>query len=405
MAKYKLIIVDDEFLVVKGLKETVDWAALDVEVVATCSDGRQGLQAVRLYKPDLVISDIRMPVCDGLTLAETLEREHADCAVIIYSGFSDFDYVSKAMEHGVTRYLLKPIENSTLMEKVKEVLSQLEQTRENRKAVEQYKMGLPLLKQTLITKLLEGADAGEAETDLKKIGVIPPKRGIVIECAPLPPAQDASLNRAFNELSEALESFGSVAVNYGDRFVIVTALEDAEAIYDRVKSLLDGMKGEGGPLLTAGISAPYGRGKTLQQAYAQAKRLREKILFPTVNNIAADEESSPSGKKSKLVADALNIITQRYGSKLSVSDVAGSLYVSESHLMHEFKETLGKTFNECLTEYRMTKARQTLDAGGGLRIKEIAALVGYSDVKYFSTLFKEFAGVSPAEYAEREGKR
>ena len=132
MAKYKLITIDDEFLVVRGLKETVDWKSLDVEVVATASNGEEGLKQIRLHKPDLVISDIRMPVMGGLSLAQTLAEEEFDCALIIYSGYSDFDYVSTAMEYGVTRYLLKPIDSEVLIEKVREVLQKLEQERENR---------------------------------------------------------------------------------------------------------------------------------------------------------------------------------------------------------------------------------------------------------------------------------
>ena len=66
---YKLIIVDNEYLVRKGIEKTVDWASLGIEVVAECDNGKKALEAVKKYAPDLIISDVRMPVMDGLELA------------------------------------------------------------------------------------------------------------------------------------------------------------------------------------------------------------------------------------------------------------------------------------------------------------------------------------------------
>ena len=71
--------------------------------------------------------------------------------------------------------------------------------------------------------------------------------------------------------------------------------------------------------------------------------------------------------------------------------------------MHEFKSQVGKTFNECLTDYRMLKAQEYL-IKGEMRISEIAYAVGYGDVRYFGQIFKEYYGCTPSEYAERRGQ-
>ena len=82
---------------------------------------------------------------------------------------------------------------------------------------------------------------------------------------------------------------------------------------------------------------------------------------------------------------------------MTVSIVADELYVSESYLMHLFKDTLGMTFNECLTNYRIMMAKRLL-LKGSYRINEIANLVGYNDVKYFGQVFKKIVGCTPSDF-------
>ena len=94
----------------------------------------------------------------------------------------------------------------------------------------------------------------------------------------------------------------------------------------------------------------------------------------------------------------LNCFT-RSAEKVTVKWAAEKLFVSESHLMHEFKVETGKTFNDCLKYYRIAKAKELLKQGT-MRVNEIAAAVGFSDGRYFGQVFKEQVGVTPSEYAE-----
>jgi len=98
------------------------------------------------------------------------------------------------------------------------------------------------------------------------------------------------------------------------------------------------------------------------------------------------------------IAVAANeIIQKRYAEKISVGEVARKLYISESHLMHEMKRTLGISFHDCLTKCRIAHAKQLLKQGD-MKIKEVAYAVGIADARYFARVFKKATGMTPKEY-------
>jgi two-component system response regulator YesN len=120
----KLLIIDDEATIRKGLRETIDWETLQIEVVGDVSNGIEAMGILRKTHVDLVITDIRMPLMDGLELVKAMEAEGISSEVIIISGYDDFDYAQKAIKMGVQDYLLKPVDIDELLLIVKK--SQLE---------------------------------------------------------------------------------------------------------------------------------------------------------------------------------------------------------------------------------------------------------------------------------------
>lgn len=105
---YKVIIVDDEEIIVRGLKKVVDWAAYNCEVAATASDAVTGSAAIRTWRPDILFTDIRMPGADGLAMLAGLRSEFPDLLVTVLTGYTDFEYAQRAIRLGVCRLLLKP---------------------------------------------------------------------------------------------------------------------------------------------------------------------------------------------------------------------------------------------------------------------------------------------------------
>src|SRR5690554_2604101 len=105
---YKIMIIDDEPIIVQGLSRTIDWEKFECQIIATAYDGMEGAQAIRKYRPDIIISDIAMPGLDGLSMVAGLKSEFPDMEISILTGYRVFDYAQKAVNLGVTRFLLKP---------------------------------------------------------------------------------------------------------------------------------------------------------------------------------------------------------------------------------------------------------------------------------------------------------
>lgn len=105
---YKVMIVDDEPIIVEGLTKAIKWDKWNCMVVGSASDGEEGLMTIRDLKPDILFTDIRMPRIDGLSMVAGLKSEFPNMQITVLTGFREFEYAKRALELGVKRYLLKP---------------------------------------------------------------------------------------------------------------------------------------------------------------------------------------------------------------------------------------------------------------------------------------------------------
>lgn len=129
---YRLMIADDERIVLKGIRNTIDWASLDAEVVATAENGEEFYKKALECVPDIALVDIRMPVMDGLEAIDKLRPVLQDCQFIIFTAYEDFSYAKRALELGVMAYITKPVLKNEVIEKVRLAVERLE-ARENGK--------------------------------------------------------------------------------------------------------------------------------------------------------------------------------------------------------------------------------------------------------------------------------
>lgn len=128
----KLLICDDEKLIREGLA-SLDWKKHNIDIIGTAKNGELALELVREHKPDIVISDIRMPKKDGIWLAEKIHEEFPQTHMIFLTGYNEFEYAQSAVNSGVSRYLLKPIDEDELYS----ITDELAQNIRNSKLAEQ----------------------------------------------------------------------------------------------------------------------------------------------------------------------------------------------------------------------------------------------------------------------------
>lgn len=118
MRAYRVVVVDDEDIVREAVRASIPWNRYQVEVVASLANAPDAISWLEHDQADLVITDIRMPVIDGLALVEILRAKNPDMEFIIISGYADFEYARQAMRFGVRDYLLKPVDTNTLINAV-----------------------------------------------------------------------------------------------------------------------------------------------------------------------------------------------------------------------------------------------------------------------------------------------
>jgi YesN/AraC family two-component response regulator len=105
---YKVVIIDDEPIIVEGISRMIKWDQFDCRIVQTANDGLEGAEIIRANSPHIVITDIAMPDMDGLTMIAGLKSEFPDMEISILTGYRKFEYAQKAINLGITRFLLKP---------------------------------------------------------------------------------------------------------------------------------------------------------------------------------------------------------------------------------------------------------------------------------------------------------
>lgn len=134
----KVFLVEDEFVVREGIKNNIDWKSHGYEFCGEASDGELAFPMIQKLKPDIVITDIRMPFMDGLELSKLIKKELPWIEIIILSGYEEFEYAKEGIKIGIAQYLLKPINGDDLLKEVDAVAVKIEEKRKEREIREQY---------------------------------------------------------------------------------------------------------------------------------------------------------------------------------------------------------------------------------------------------------------------------
>lgn len=145
---YKIIIIDDEPMIIKGLTTLVPWFEIGCEVVGVAENGIDGLEQVKTLQPDIVISDIQMPKLSGLEMIRALAQARINVKCILLTGYRQFEYAKEAIDLGVQKYLLKPTNLEEIKAAVVEMTQLIDEEQSKEESIKQLKQRLEELENT-----------------------------------------------------------------------------------------------------------------------------------------------------------------------------------------------------------------------------------------------------------------
>ena len=357
----RVFLAEDEVIIREGLRDSIPWAECGFEFVGEASDGETALEMVRKLKPDVVITDIKMPFMDGLTFSKYVSEELPETKIIIISGYDDFEYARRAVELHADRFLLKPITKADMISALKSTRQRIEEERSRQVAFLQRE---ELEEESLSALELSGFD--------------PTVLGSFIESG----------------RAEDIESFV-------DRFI--RSLHGAEQSMLFKNYLLVSIRiNAANALQRSGISGELFAGMIPDLPLDDSGEDLKDYLSTVLKNVIALRDSVFRKPGADVVEDALRYINDHYCSEeISLNTAAKAINVSPNYLSAVFSQKMGDSFIEYLTKKRMERAKQYLRETD-LRSGEIALAVGYKDPRYFSYVFKRTQGCTPSEYRARE---
>ena len=251
MEPYRVLLADDEEEIRAGISRKIDWSSLGFALVGEAENGQEALELAEQLRPDVVLTDIKMPFMDGLELCRRLKQSLPAAKLVVFSGFDDFEYARQAIGMDVSEYILKPINAPELMDVLNKLKDQLDRQRLERRDMEtlrrRYEESLPVLREMFYARLLDGqirADliqerAGRYEIELPQ-GTWAAAL-VQVDClneAGKPERDELLLLsvRAFLEEHFALEGCTIRAILYNDTVALLAHMGD-QGIYPLIEEL------------------------------------------------------------------------------------------------------------------------------------------------------------------------
>jgi two-component system response regulator YesN len=337
----RLVIVDDEFIVIEGIKAIIAREKLSVQVVGSANDGCTALDVILQQKPDLVITDIRMPGIDGFMLIEECQKVFCKMSFIIISGYSDFIYAKKALNLGVVDYIEKPI----TIDKFKKALLSIEHHSERERPVVSF-----------FDELINAATVYDPE---------------MISCV-------------FHRIMKANSHIDSDCTQY--KKTIFTALAVlSEVMNERLPS---GMM----------IHIPYSelnKCTTEKEINTFAENALSIITTNIQGNILRIDNMP--------IRKSIQFIAEHYQQNIGLNDIAEYVHLNSSYVSILFKKEVGVSFIHYLSDYRIKKAKELLQKGK--KTSEVSGMVGFADYRYFCASFKKTTGLTPTQFKRFIAKR
>ncbi|MEG2949449.1 MAG: response regulator [Clostridia bacterium] len=448
--KLQVILCEDEPKIREDLVRKLNACA---KVIGEAVDGEQGLALALKLHPDVIVTDIRMPRMDGLELAKRIRAELPDTAVVLVSGYSDFELARQAIRYSVTDYLLKPVETQAL----KQIMEQLYETRHGIDKTQMIKNGIgfsgtDLRRATLLCMGNIGDDVPTVNWDLLLPQVIQTDDWALLQGAmpncfiaygldgqklyallslkapPVTACSGEHLPELFQLLKEQL-------ILGESQWLIERKNQDALTKLVRVK-LNDGVFQTGSAEMLrheaetlvhylVGMKPPQRQFESLLLFILHRLELTHPItdeeawtaqrsLLQTAINHARDyhEAEAPffaccdvllgtEHVNAKNLDELLAFVDENFANDMSLEVLAQKHGYNYAYASRAFKKQTGVSFTRYVTNKRMEMAKILLCRD--MSITQVAEMVGFEDVHYFCKVFKIEAGMTPGDYRKQKG--
>lgn len=360
---YKVYFTEDEEYVRRAIVDTTDWESLGFSICGEAGDGETALREVLSIKPDVLITDIKMPKMDGLELSHLVKKELPDIIIIILSGYDEFDFTQQAIRIGVSDYILKPIVPAKLMRVLMHAAELIEQKKDEKK-------------KSRIVQRPSAVLLDEEEEELWK------NDRVVDRFAIFNFVKTGDRSEIISFSSQISETIWNAA--HGSHLFFTCCL------YDFFMTLKDATASVG---IDCGLS---GASMCSVDEIADCEELESLIRAALTQVISARDDMADS--KSQCVTQARLFIEVHHSDpNLSLSVVAEAVNTAPNYLSTLLNRKSGQSFSEFLNQVRIRHAMELLRTTTR-SLSSISTAVGYTDPYYFSKTFKKVMGVSPNEF-------
>lgn len=424
---YKLMIVDDEYMILEGLKRLLDYKALNLEIVYAANNGLEALDYLENREVDVIVTDISMPGMTGLELIGQIKQKSPDIDVVIMSGYQEFDYARQAVSLGVKDYLVKPINKLELRQALEAIVEQKSKehprTQEflNGQAVRIDELKKELqsediyfvvskipLTQTFITKPYQQGKQTFylALTNQPQTGEVLYQEMLTEETVFTDLMENIKLSHFYgystNKRSRQLPDYDELqqSIQSGD---IQRLLEQLPKLKEEVRQETPAVH------LVKQFFIQILR--DTYQLFKQSNSDKMQTLYTEVNqsetlddlvNLATNKLHSltEAYRYNSHVKQVIDIIRDQYQEELTLKLVSERLFLNAVYLGQIIKKETGFTFSELLNQERIHAAQRLLLTTDD-NIEEICFKVGYTNIGYFYKIFKRFCNESPKSYRSK----
>lgn len=351
MTNYRVMLIDDEPWTREVLRSLGEWQELHLTIVGEASDGKSGLEMIRQQQPDIVLTDIKMPLLSGLELMHQLRQTDARTRVIMVSGYDDFTFVRDAMRMSATDYLLKPVKADELNAQLRKAIDELDAMIAPKQPVDVSGfMAAPwmpqyLAQRSILHSMLTTGDAANVVSTLNNMESL---------ISPVP--TQALLIALYYDLLGMLERH-VVAVGYP----IEAVLRDNGIVFG---------------------------GNTSLSEVIEHVRMQYSAAIAKLASLMKD-------RRSLDIEQVLSYVQAHADEGVALEQTARQFFVTREYLSKLFKSRTGKSFSEYVTTLRMDRAKEMLQ--NGTAAKELYAALGFSETAHFYKVFKRYFGVTPGE--------